>query len=60
MTLEPRIPPPPPPSEGDPQGGCELMDTFGIMVQLCLAATAFSTLIVKRQREKPQRPLRIW
>ncbi|KAI9243380.1 vacuolar membrane protein-domain-containing protein [Sporodiniella umbellata] len=42
------------------QGGCELMDAFGIMVQLCLAATAFSTLIVKRQREKPQRPLRIW
>ncbi|KAG1538779.1 hypothetical protein G6F51_009551 [Rhizopus arrhizus] len=36
------------------------MDTFGIIVQLCLAAAAFSTLIFKRQREKPQRPLRIW
>ncbi|CAO3689556.1 unnamed protein product [Rhizopus microsporus] len=36
------------------------MDTFGIIVQLCLAAAAFSTLIYKRQREKPRRPLRIW
>lgn len=54
MTLEYRTPSP------DPQAGCKLMDTFGITVQLCLAATAFSSLIYKRQKEKPQRPLRIW
>ncbi|EIE91141.1 hypothetical protein RO3G_15852 [Rhizopus delemar RA 99-880] len=54
MTLDYRAPSP------DPQAGCKLMDTFGITVQLCLAATAFSSLIYKRQREKPQRPLRIW
>ncbi|CEJ01525.1 hypothetical protein RMCBS344292_15549 [Rhizopus microsporus] len=59
MILDPRSPPSPPP-EDDPQAGCKLMDTFGIIVQLCLAAAAFSTLIYKRQREKPRRPLRIW
>lgn len=36
------------------------MDGFGIFIQLCLATTAFSTLIFKRQREQPQRPIRIW
>ncbi|KAI8084899.1 vacuolar membrane protein-domain-containing protein [Halteromyces radiatus] len=41
-------------------GGCKLMDSFGIFIQLCLATVAFSTLLIKRQREKPQRPLRIW
>ncbi|OAD04594.1 hypothetical protein MUCCIDRAFT_122899, partial [Mucor lusitanicus CBS 277.49] len=39
---------------------CQLMDGFGIFIQLCLATTAFSTLIFKRQREQPQRPIRIW
>lgn len=48
------------PQEEDPQAGCKLMDGFGIFIQLLLAAFAFSTLIYKRQREKPQRPLRIW
>jgi hypothetical protein len=48
------------PAEDDPQAGCQLMDGFGIFIQLCLATTAFSTLIYKRQREQPQRPIRIW
>ncbi|KAG2215094.1 hypothetical protein INT46_002926 [Mucor plumbeus] len=48
------------PHEEDPQSGCKLMDGFGIFIQLCLATTAFSTLIFKRQREQPQRPIRIW
>ncbi|ORZ13547.1 Vaculolar membrane protein-domain-containing protein [Absidia repens] len=46
--------------EGDSQQGCKLLDTFAIFVQLLLACIAFSTLILKRQREKPRRPLRIW
>ncbi|KAI8968053.1 vacuolar membrane protein-domain-containing protein [Mycotypha africana] len=46
--------------EDNPQSGCKLMDSFGIFIQLCLAAFAFSTLIFKRQREQPQRPIRIW
>ncbi|KAK4518653.1 uncharacterized protein ATC70_008874 [Mucor velutinosus] len=58
--LEYRAPPPPPEGEHDPKAGCQLMDGFGIFIQLCLATTAFSTLIFKRQREQPQRPIRIW
>ncbi|ORZ15589.1 Vaculolar membrane protein-domain-containing protein, partial [Absidia repens] len=41
-------------------GGCKLMDSFGIFIQLCLAAAAFSTLLIKRQREHPRRPIRVW
>lgn len=40
--------------------GCKLLDSFAIFVQLVLAALAFSTLIIKRQRELPQRPLQTW
>lgn len=42
------------------EAGCKLLDSFAIFVQLLLAGLAFSTLILKRQREKPQRPLFIW
>ncbi|OZJ06332.1 hypothetical protein BZG36_00657 [Bifiguratus adelaidae] len=44
----------------DPEAGCKLLDTFAIVIQLCLAAAAFSTLIYKRYRERPQRPVLIW
>ncbi|KAI8075970.1 vacuolar membrane protein-domain-containing protein [Halteromyces radiatus] len=46
--------------DDEQQEGCKLLDTFAIFVQLLLACVAFSTLIIKRQREKPRRPLRIW
>ena len=47
--------------EDDPnQSGCKLLDSFAIVIQVCLATIAFSTLIIKRQRENPQRPVRIW
>jgi hypothetical protein len=36
------------------------LDSFAIVIQVCLATIAFSTLIIKRQRENPQRPVRIW
>ncbi|KAL1921379.1 uncharacterized protein VTP21DRAFT_11095 [Calcarisporiella thermophila] len=42
------------------QAGCKLMDSFAVIIQLLLASLAFSTLIFKRQQEKPQRPLLIW
>ncbi|KAI8576139.1 hypothetical protein K450DRAFT_258196 [Umbelopsis ramanniana AG] len=42
------------------QSGCKLLDSFAIVIQVCLATIAFSTLIIKRQRENPQRPVRIW
>ncbi|ORX63209.1 hypothetical protein DM01DRAFT_1298252 [Hesseltinella vesiculosa] len=44
----------------DDQQQCQLLDSFGIAVQLCLAGIAFSTLLLKRQREQPQRPFRTW
>jgi hypothetical protein len=42
------------------ESGCKLLDSFAIFVQLVLASLAFSTLIIKRQRESPQRPLLTW
>ncbi|CAG8512871.1 11148_t:CDS:2 [Acaulospora colombiana] len=42
------------------QQNCVLVDKFAIFVQILLAAIAFSTLIYKRHRERPQRPLSIW
>ncbi|KAI8059541.1 vacuolar membrane protein-domain-containing protein [Gongronella butleri] len=48
---------PPPPED---QQGCQLLDSFAIAVQLLLAAIAFSTLLLKRQREDPRRPFRTW
>ncbi|KAG0284320.1 hypothetical protein BGZ96_011296 [Linnemannia gamsii] len=44
-----------------PQGStCELMSPFAIFVQLLLATIAFSTLIFKRSKERPMRPLKVW
>ncbi|KAF9142111.1 hypothetical protein BGX30_003364 [Mortierella sp. GBA39] len=45
-----------------PQTGstCELMSSFAIFVQLLLATIAFSTLIFKRSKERPMRPLKVW
>ncbi|OAD05238.1 hypothetical protein MUCCIDRAFT_122846, partial [Mucor lusitanicus CBS 277.49] len=39
---------------------CELLDGFGILIQFLLAFTALITLIYKRAKETPQRPLQIW
>ncbi|KAF9147614.1 hypothetical protein BG015_010719 [Linnemannia schmuckeri] len=47
----------PPPQPG---GTCELMSSFAIFVQLLLATIAFSTLIFKRSKERPMRPLKVW
>ncbi|KAI9006637.1 vacuolar membrane protein-domain-containing protein [Phycomyces nitens] len=41
-------------------GSCTLLDSFAILVQLTLAATALGVLAYKRWRERPQRPVRIW
>lgn len=47
----------PPPA---PDAGCKLLDGFAIVIQFLLASTALLTLVIKRAREKPQRPLNIW
>ncbi|KAF7726869.1 hypothetical protein EC973_008376 [Apophysomyces ossiformis] len=40
--------------------GCKLLDGFAIIVQIALASTALLTLVYKRYRERPQRPVPIW
>ncbi|KAI9014513.1 vacuolar membrane protein-domain-containing protein [Phycomyces nitens] len=47
-----------PPFEDDE--GCKLLDSFAIVVQFTLAATALLTLFIKRYRERPQRPVPVW
>ncbi|KAF9984949.1 hypothetical protein BGZ65_012142 [Modicella reniformis] len=48
------------PDEPIPGGSCQLMSKFAIFVQLLLATIAFSTLILKRSKERPMRPLKVW
>ncbi|KAM3580352.1 hypothetical protein VKS41_007019 [Umbelopsis sp. WA50703] len=53
--MPPEGPPPP-----EPDSGCKLLDGFAILIQLLLASTALATLAIKRARERPQRPVKIW
>lgn len=46
---------PPPPS-----GECELLGPFALIVQGALGFLALSSLVFKRWRERPQRPIKIW
>ncbi|KAI8816916.1 vacuolar membrane protein-domain-containing protein [Fimicolochytrium jonesii] len=39
---------------------CQLLDGFAILVQILMASIALSSLIIKRNRETPQRPFKIW
>lgn len=39
---------------------CSMTGLLGILIQLGLGFLSFSVLIVKRLREKPQRPWKIW
>eukprot|EP00834_Sanchytrium_tribonematis_P006124 NODE_424_length_7676_cov_0.895209.p4 type:complete len:220 gc:universal NODE_424_length_7676_cov_0.895209:4568-5227(+) len=39
---------------------CHLLDGFAILIQGFLALLAFSSLIIKRHKEIPRRPLLIW
>jgi hypothetical protein len=41
-------------------GECRLLGSFAIFVQLGLGALALLSLVYKRWRERPQRPLKIW
>lgn len=73
-TKSTRPPPPPPPPGGDaaeegsedgpgrpePPGECRLMGPFAIFVQLGLGGLALLSLVYKRWRERPQRPVKIW
>lgn len=43
-----------------PNGECELLGPFAILVQATLGLAAIMSLVFKRYRERPQRPLKIW
>lgn len=44
----------------DNNGECRLLGPFAIFVQLGLGGLALLSLVYKRWRERPQRPLKIW
>lgn len=46
-----------PPADG---GKCHLLGPFAILVQGALGALALLSLVFKRWRERPQRPVKIW
>ncbi|KAK3953228.1 vacuolar membrane protein-domain-containing protein [Pseudoneurospora amorphoporcata] len=39
---------------------CRLLGSFAILVQIALGCLAISSLVYKRWRERPQRPVKIW
>jgi hypothetical protein len=45
---------------GSSEGKCELLGGFAIIVQGALGGLALLSLVFKRWRERPQRPLKIW
>ena len=47
-------------SESGEGESCSMTGLLGILIQLGLGILSFSVLIVKRVREKPQRPWKIW
>lgn len=46
------------PNEDD--GECKLLGPFSLLVQVALGALALLSLVYKRWRERPQRPLKVW
>ena len=49
-----------PGGSGEDEGECALLGPFAIFVQAALGALALLSLVYKRWRERPQRPLKIW
>ena len=47
-------------SESEEGESCSMTGLLGILIQLGLGVLSFSVLIIKRVREKPQRPWKIW
>ncbi|VUC36121.1 unnamed protein product [Clonostachys rosea] len=58
-TSKPTDAPPPPPHDGG-HGECRLMGSFALVVQAALGGLALLSLVYKRWRERPQRPIKIW
>ncbi|KAK3329030.1 vacuolar membrane protein-domain-containing protein [Apodospora peruviana] len=47
-------------SSQDNETECRLLGSFAILVQLALGGLALMSLVYKRWRERPQRPVKIW
>ncbi|KAI1128878.1 vacuolar membrane protein-domain-containing protein [Nemania abortiva] len=45
---------------GGGEGECSLLGPFALLVQLALGGLALLSLVYKRWRERPQRPVKIW
>ncbi|KAI1112775.1 vacuolar membrane protein-domain-containing protein [Nemania sp. NC0429] len=45
---------------GGGEGECRLLGPFALLVQLALGGLALLSLVYKRWRERPQRPMKIW
>ncbi|KAK6526944.1 hypothetical protein TWF281_010140 [Arthrobotrys megalospora] len=48
------------PKDHDDGEQCELLGSFALLVQAALGFLALSSLVYKRWRERPQRPVKIW
>ncbi|KAH7118933.1 FK506-binding protein-like protein 2 precursor [Dendryphion nanum] len=48
------------PMDKDDNGECHLLGSYALLVQGALGLLAVSSLVVKRLRETPRRPLKIW
>ncbi|KAH8197942.1 hypothetical protein TruAng_007892 [Truncatella angustata] len=48
------------PGGDEGSGECRLLGPFALLVQLALGGLALLSLVYKRWRERPQRPLKIW
>ena len=47
-------------SGGGDTGECKLLGSFSLLIQLALGGLALLSLVYKRWRERPQRPLKVW
>lgn len=45
---------------GADNGECQLLGPFAIFIQAALGGLALLSLVFKRWRERPQRPIKIW
>lgn len=48
------------PGGDEGSGECRLLGPFALLVQLALGGLALLSLVYKRWRERPQRPVKIW
>ncbi len=46
--------------EQDDSNSCNMVGLLGILIQVGLGILSFSVLFIKRMREQPRRPWKIW